>query len=55
MFYKTISINWNGDAATELEIMQEKLGDYSKRELVEIAINEMYQKFVNGELNLAKK
>lgn len=55
MFYKTIKIDYNGDAASEIEIMQENFKGYSQRELVEIAINEMYNKFVHGELNLAKK
>lgn len=55
MFYKTVKIGWNGDAHGELLRLQEAFKDYTQRELVEIAIDELYQKFVNGDLKLVRK
>lgn len=55
MEYKTIRINWNGDAAGELAILKEAFPGYSERELVEIAIDALYDQHVKGELDLVRK
>lgn len=52
MEYKTVKINYNGDAATMLAELPELLkksrhfqaGDFSTREAVEIAICELYER-----------
>lgn len=55
MEYRTIKINYNGDASTMLDKLPEMLKksrhfqarDFSTREAVEIAISELYEKLKN--------
>ena len=62
MIYRTIKINYNGDAATMLDDLPELLKksksfvhkDYSLRDTVEIAIAELYERLKEEEREARK-